>query len=94
MQYEAIKLKVEVDAMRQQLLHHLTGYEDLIKQAIADAVTPDNLMQQVTKQINDTLAWKIGLELNALVSNAVRDSKDLKVLIDRAVDTYLKGHNC
>ncbi len=89
MQYDAMKVRFEVDTMRQQLLHHFVDYQKVIEEAIKNAVTPENLFQQVQKQVNDTLAFKIGLELDNIVSKAVRDSSELNRLITDAVTIYI-----
>jgi hypothetical protein len=61
----------------------------VIEEAIKNAVTPENVFRQVQKQVNDTLAWKIGLELDAMVTKAVRDSSEVNNLILKTVDSYI-----
>src|SRR5271170_1793410 len=84
-----MKVRFEVDTMRQQVLHHFVDYQKVIEEAINNAVTPENLFQQVQKQVNETLAWKIGLELDTMVRHAVRESDQLHKLILKTVDSYI-----
>lgn len=89
MQSDVMKVRFEVDTMRQQLLHHFADYQKAIEAAIKESVTPENLSQQVQKQVNDTLAWKIGMELDGIVRKAVQDSKELNKLILDSVYNYI-----
>lgn len=76
--------------MREQLLHHFADYEGVIRQSIEKVVTPESIALEIQRQVESTLAFKISLELNAMVSRAVADSKNLKGLIDVAVERYVE----
>lgn len=91
MNHDSIRLRVTVESMREELLHHFADYENVIRQSIEKAVTPENIALEIQRQVESTLALKISLELIAMVSRAVANSKNLKGLIDVAVERYFEN---
>jgi len=56
MNHDSIRLRVTVESMREQLLHHFADYENVIRESIKNAVTPENITSEIQRQVESTLS--------------------------------------